>query len=72
MTFVSIVGHAIFHTAGCSGPSMMERSYRRLPAGVGVAAAGAGATGTVLSLAGTALDADTKLYAGSRGREYYL
>jgi len=51
---------------------MMERSYRRLPAGVGVAAAGAGATGTVLSLAGTALDADTKLYAGSRGREYYL
>ena len=24
----SIVGHASFHTAGCSGPSIRERSYR--------------------------------------------
>jgi len=26
MMFVSIVGHAIFHTAAWSGPSMMDRS----------------------------------------------
>jgi hypothetical protein len=26
---VSIVGHASFHTAGSSGPSMIERSYLR-------------------------------------------
>jgi hypothetical protein len=24
---VSIVGHAIFQTAGCSGPSTIDRSY---------------------------------------------
>src|SRR3982074_2046192 len=29
--FVSIVGHASFHTAGRSGPSTMERSYGRRP-----------------------------------------
>src|SRR5258706_5522789 len=28
--FVSIVGHASFHTAGSSGPSTIERSYGRL------------------------------------------
>ena len=28
---VSIVGQAIFHTAGRSGPSMIDRSYRRAP-----------------------------------------
>ena len=27
MMFVSIVGHASFHTAGASGPSTIERSY---------------------------------------------
>jgi hypothetical protein len=26
--FVIIVGHAIFHTAGRSGPSTIDRSYR--------------------------------------------
>src|ERR1044071_4533131 len=31
IAFVSIVGQAIFQTAGCSGPSTMERSNRRLP-----------------------------------------
>jgi len=29
MMFVSIVGHASFHTVGTSGPSMIERSYLR-------------------------------------------
>jgi hypothetical protein len=28
MMLVSIVGHASFHTAGRSGPSTIERSYR--------------------------------------------
>src|SRR6266550_7983405 len=28
MMLVSMVGHASFQTAGASGPSMMERSYR--------------------------------------------
>ena len=46
MTFASIVGHASFHTAALSGPSMIERSYRadsrrapaeRAPASAGVA-----------------------------------
>jgi hypothetical protein len=27
--FVSIVGHASFHTVGTSGPSMIDRSYFR-------------------------------------------
>src|SRR6185369_6090000 len=27
MTFVSIVGHAIFQTAGCNGPSTIDLSY---------------------------------------------
>src|ERR1043165_3343449 len=31
IAFVSIVGHAIFQTAGCSGPSTIERSNRLLP-----------------------------------------
>jgi hypothetical protein len=30
ITFVSMVGHAIFHTAGVSGPSTIERSNFRL------------------------------------------
>src|SRR6184192_213432 len=30
-TLVSIVGHASFHTAGASGPSIIERSYLRRP-----------------------------------------
>src|SRR3954465_6802222 len=39
MMFVSIVGHASFHTALPSGPSMMERSYfRRSGAADGFAA----------------------------------
>jgi hypothetical protein len=32
--FASIVGHAIFQTAGASGPSTMDRSYRRLSGAV--------------------------------------
>jgi hypothetical protein len=32
---VSIVGHAIFHTAGPNGPSTMERSYRLFPGAAG-------------------------------------
>src|SRR5215216_1953802 len=53
MAFVSIVGHAIFHTAGRSGPSIIDRSYRGLAAtlaasGAAVATAGADATFDIL------------------------
>jgi hypothetical protein len=50
MTFVSIVGPAIFHTAARSGPSTIDRSYFRdgLPAG----AAGAAAVGFGVVAAG--------------------
>src|SRR5688572_454183 len=41
MMFVSIVGHASFHTAGRSGPSTIDRSYR--PAADAGGAVGAGA-----------------------------
>lgn len=40
--FVSIVGHAIFQTAGRSGPSMIDRSYRFLAAGGGASTVGTG------------------------------
>src|SRR6266480_4391376 len=47
MTLVSIVGHASFHTAGRSGPSIIERSYFRRPGlPVSVAGAATGAAGT--------------------------
>ena len=52
MMLVSIVGHAIFHTADRSGPSMMERSYFRPPGGVG-AAGGAGGTRVASAAGGT-------------------
>ena len=32
--FVSIAGHASFHTAGSSGPSMIDLSYRDLTGGI--------------------------------------
>jgi hypothetical protein len=38
---VSIVGQASFHTAGRSGPSMMDRSYRRRSAVLESGGAGA-------------------------------
>src|SRR5207248_2133048 len=54
MMFVNIVGQASFHTAGRSGPSMMERSYRLAPGeptnGAGGAGAMGAATGTVTSV----------------------
>jgi hypothetical protein len=43
---VSIVGHAIFQTAGRSGPSTIDRSYRRVGAGAG----GSGTAVVVASL----------------------
>ena len=49
MMLVSIEGQAIFHTADCSGPSMIERSNRRdrvgAVGGVGSAWASAGGCG---------------------------
>ena len=51
MTLVNIVGHAIFHTAGVSGPSMIERSYFRVlggAGGIGETDGAVGATGTVM------------------------
>src|SRR5580765_1661151 len=36
MMFVSIVGHASFHTAGRSGPSTRVRSYRRAAGAGGI------------------------------------
>jgi hypothetical protein len=50
MMFVSIVGQAIFQTAGASGPSTIDRSNRRRSAG----AAGAGAALGASTLAGVA------------------
>src|SRR5687768_1892704 len=38
MMLVSMLGQAIFHTAERSGPSVMERSYRRLGPGAVVGA----------------------------------
>src|SRR5688500_12841282 len=52
MMLVSMVGHAIFHTADRSGPSMMERSYFRPPGAVG-AAGGAGGTSVASAAGGT-------------------
>jgi hypothetical protein len=37
MMLVSIVGQAIFQTAGASGPSTIDRSYRRAAATGGTA-----------------------------------
>lgn len=52
--FVSIVGQASFQTAGGSGPSTMERSYRRRSgAAEGLAAAGA-AGGAIAPAGGSA------------------
>src|SRR5688500_11570587 len=48
MMFVSIVGHASFHTALWSGPSMIERSYLRrstLAGAAGAVSAAGGAGG---------------------------
>ena len=46
IAFVSIVGHAIFHTADRRSPSTMERSYRRRPgAADGAPRVGAGERG---------------------------
>jgi len=45
MMFVSIVGHASFHTAGPSGPSMSERSKGFLAIGAWRGSVSAAATG---------------------------
>src|SRR6266516_245238 len=53
MMLVSIVGHASFHTAGRSGPSIIERSYFRrsgFPAAVAAGATGVVVTGAVTSV----------------------
>jgi hypothetical protein len=54
MMFVSIVGQASFHTTGRSGPSMMDRSYRRATDGGAArgAATGAGVEGVEAVLKG--------------------
>src|SRR5215217_7152811 len=49
---VSMVGHASFHTADCSGPSMIERSKRRL------AGAAGGMPGDIAPLAGADVAAE--------------
>src|SRR2546425_118155 len=51
MRFVSMVGHAIFHTAGDSGPSTMDRSYRRRSGAAG-GAMGAAAAAAAATFAG--------------------
>ena len=47
---VSIVGHAIFHTAERSGPSMIERSYRLAVGVVGERAAGVPEGGALVNV----------------------
>jgi hypothetical protein len=42
----SIVGQASFHTAGPSGPSMIDRSYRRRSAAAGFGSFGLAVAGT--------------------------
>lgn len=59
MTLVSMVGQAIFQTAGCNGPSMIDRSYlRRSRAGAALGdVTGDAESATCAAGAGAAADA---------------
>jgi len=52
--FVSIVGHAIFQTAGRRGPSTIERSYRRRSGAPYGAGADGGAADVISRVGGSA------------------
>src|SRR6266446_6308418 len=66
--FVSIVGHASFHTAGSSGPSTMERSYgRRCGRAPAIGADSMDSAGAIASVnSGTALRARNHRIDASR------
>ena len=63
--FVSIVGHAIFQTAGRSGPSTMDRSYFRRSGADGTAEAEADADAAAAVEGGGTGTADAPLFAGA-------
>src|SRR5262245_13274750 len=58
MMFVSMLGHAIFQTAGRKGPSTIERSYRRPSEGAAVMTGSPFATAVCLEVL---LDSLTRL-----------
>ena len=68
MMLVSMVGHAIFQTAGTNGPSMIDRSYRPPPGVRGGAGSGNGVvrvvpgSGAVTSVKGGAGPALTSVF----------
>jgi hypothetical protein len=53
--FVSIVGQASFQTAGRSGPSTIDRSYRFFGGAGGISAAGAAGEATAGPAAGVVM-----------------
>lgn len=68
--FVSIVGHAIFHTAARNGPSTMERSYR--PAAATGAVGGMGGAESEMPSAGveTSVNGLGGVQGGASGETY--
>src|SRR5947207_6172826 len=63
-TLVSMVGHASFHTAGSSGPSIIERSYFRRP---GLVSVSAGAIGVAGAAAVTSVNASHRAPSSDNG-----